>query len=314
ITQDPIDGVSMLPSFNDAKAPEFHETQYFEIMGNRAIYSDGWVAACFHGRTPWQTGTNPDFQDDVWELYDTSQDWSEANDLATSNPDKLRELQDLFLMEAARHQVFPLDDRGVQRAADASLRPSFFTGRDLITLYSGMTRLPEGSAPKFSSVHHTITVKATIPEGGADGVLVALGGDSAGFTLYVKDQRLHYEYNWFNFERYKVSSSDPVPAGEVTMGFDFVPESPAPGSPADVTLSINGAAVGSGKIEQQVPARFSTESLDIGQDCMSPVSDDYGQTRFFPFTGAIETVQIAFPKGQASLTPEDRYRIAIGLA
>ncbi|MFM9106293.1 MAG: arylsulfatase, partial [Chloroflexota bacterium] len=316
IAQKPIEGTSLAYTFEaaNADAPTRHTTQYFEIMGNRAIYSDGWVAACFHGRTPWETGTNPDFEDDVWELYDLSSDWSQANDLAASNPKKLRELQDLFLIEAARHQVFPLDDRGVERAADASLRTGFFTGRDRITLYDGMIRLPEGSAPKLNNVHHAMTVTATLPDAGAEGVLVALGGDSAGFTLYVKDQRLVYEYNWFNFARYKVVSTDPLPAGEVTLGFEFVPEAPSLGSPADLTLTVNGAPAGTGKIERQVTARFSTESLDVGQDCMSPVSKEYGPARFFPFTGAIESVEIDFPKGQATLSPEERYRIAIGLA
>jgi arylsulfatase len=316
IAQKPIEGTSIAYTFDaaNADAPTRHTTQYFEIMGNRAIYSDGWVAACFHGRTPWESGTNPDFEDDVWELYDLSSDWTEANDLAASNPKKLRELQDLFMIEAARYNVFPLDDRGVQRAADAGLRPGYFTGRDQITLYGGMTRLPEGSAPKLNNVHHAITVSAEIPDGGAEGVLVALGGDSAGFSLFVKDQKLVYEYNWFNVARYRVTSTEPVPSGQVTLGFEFTPKADDPGSPADVALTINGAPAGSGSVDRQVTARFGTESLDIGQDCMSPVSEEYGAARFFPFTGDIATVEIDFPKGQAILSPEERYRLAIAMA
>jgi arylsulfatase len=316
IAQKPIEGTSLAYTFDEANAsvPTRHTTQYFEIMGNRAIYSNGWVAACFHGRTPWENGTNPDFNDDVWELYDLSSDWSEAVDLAAANPKKLDDMKELFLIEAAKYNVFPLDDRTVERGQDASLRPSYFTGRDRITLFGGMTRLPEGSAPKLNNVHHAITVDATIPDGGADGVLIALGGDSAGFTLYVKDQRLVYEYNWFNIDRYTVTSTEAIPSGNVKLGFEFVPQAPAPGSPADVSLTVNGAPAGSGVVEKQITARFGTESLDVGRDCMSPVSKNYGPARFYPFTGEIATVEIDFPKGQAELSPEERFRLAIAMA
>ena len=266
-TQKPIEGVSMAYTFDqaNAEAPSTRTTQYFEMFGNRAIYNDGWIACCRHGRLPWEMQAVASFADDEknWELYHLEEDWSEANNLAADNPQKLQELKILFSVEAARYNVPPLDDRMAERF-DISLRPSYFSGRDHVTLYPGMIRLPEGSAPKLNNVHHTITAKAEIPDGGAEGVVLALGGDTAGFVLMVRDGKLVYHYNWFDTERYEVASTAPVPTGPVELAMEFTPESETPGSPATVRLTVNGQAAGEGRIEKQVFARFSVESLDVG--------------------------------------------------
>ena len=239
-TQKPIEGVSMAYTFDqaNAEAPSARTTQYFEMFGNRAIYNDGWIACCRHGRLPWEMQAVASFADDEknWELYHLEEDWSEANNLAADNPQKLQELKILFSVEAARYNVPPLDDRMAERF-DISLRPSYFSGRDHVTLYPGMVRLPEGSAPKLNNVHHTITAKAEIPEGGAEGVVLALGGDTAGFVLMVRDGKLVYHYNWFDTDRYEVESTAPVPTGAVELAMEFTPESETPGSPATVRLT-----------------------------------------------------------------------------
>ncbi|MFN8678600.1 MAG: arylsulfatase [Thermomicrobiales bacterium] len=314
VAQRPIEGVSLAYTFaaDAAAAPSRRHTQYFEMFGNRALYHDGWIACCRHGRLPWENFTDANFQDDPWELYDLLQDWSEANDLAAEHPEKLRELQDLFMVEAAKYNVLPLDDRFAERA-DISNRPSYFSGRDQVTLWPGMIRLPEGSAPKLNNVQHQVTVHGAIPQGGAEGVLVALGGDTGGWTLYVKDDLLTYEYNWFNTNRYKVTSAAPLAAGPFVVGFTFTPASDVPGGPATVTLTVDGDAAGSSIIEKQVMARFSLESLDVGRDCLSPVSLDYGPARSFPFTGDIQRVDIDFPHGQAQHAPDEHLRITLAL-
>jgi arylsulfatase A-like enzyme len=314
VTQKPIEGVSMAYTFDAANAgvPSRRRTQYFEIFGNRALYHDGWIASCRHGRLPWEWDTDPNFADDPWELYDLTSDWSQSEDLAAQLPEKLREMQDLFMAEAARYDVLPLDDRFNERA-DLSNRPGLFSGREHVTLYAGMVRLPEGSAPKFTNVHHSIRVTGTVPDGGAEGVLIALGGDTAGWSLYVKDGRVVYEYNWFSCERYRIVSSDPFPTGPFDVAMEFMPEGGTPGGPASVTLAINGERTGAGTVERQIVGRFSVESLDVGMDCLSPVSDDYGPGKGFPFTGAIERVDITFPNGQAEQSREANIREKLAL-
>ena len=314
-TQKPIEGVSMAYTFDraNAEAPSERTTQYFEMFGNRALYHDGWIACCRHGRLPWEMQSSASFADDEnnWELYNLQDDWSEAVNLAAENPQKLAELKILFSVEAAKYNVPPLDDRMSERF-DLSLRPSYFSGRDHVTLYPGMIRLPEGSAPKLNNVHHTIAVKAELPEGGAEGVLLALGGDTAGFVLMVRDGKLVYHYNWFDTERYEVVSTALLPTGPVELAMDFVPESEAPGCPATVSMTVNGQPAGAGRIEKQVFARFSVESLDVGMDTLSPVAKDY-PVAHFPFTGTIDRIDIDFPKGGAEHSPEEQTRLTLAL-
>jgi arylsulfatase len=306
VPQKPIEGVSMVYSFDtkNANRPSKRYTQYFEIFGNRALYHDGWIACCRHGRLPWINVGSADFTEDRWELYNIVEDFSESIDLATKYPEKLRELQDLFFAEAAKYDVLPLDDRFIERA-DVTLRPSYFYGRKQVIFYPHMIRLPEGSAPKTHNVTHTITVDAQIPDNGAEGVLVCLGGDTAGWSLYLMDGKLVYHYNWFDMERYEIVSEKNVPTGKVQFKCEFINESKIPGGPATVTLFINDEQVGKGKVEKQIRGRFSTESLDVGVDACSPVSKAYSDKRPFWFTGTIEKVCFDFGDG-TDLSPQEK--------
>jgi arylsulfatase len=287
VPQKPIEGVSMAYTFDkaNATAPSTRKTQYFEMFCNRGIYSDGWYACARHGRLPWNNAGSSPLDEDVWELYHVAEDFSQATDLATANPEKLQELKMLFVAEATRYNVLPLDDRFAERL-DVSLRPSSFTGRNQVTLYPGIVRLPEGSGPKTVSVSHSVTVSTEIPQDGAEGVLMCVGGDTSGWAFAVEDGKLTYHYNWFDTERTKVESTRPLPNGEVELKFDFVSE--GVGKAATVSLYVNGEKVGEGTIPTQVPFRFGVESMDVGMDTLSPVSKSYEEKIPFAFTGKIE--------------------------
>ena len=311
VPQKPIEGVSMAYSFSaqNAGAPSPHYTQYFEMFGNRALYHDGWIACARHGRLPWLNAASVDFALDKWELYHIADDFSEGNDLAAQFPEKLRELQDLFFAEAARNNVLPLDDRFIAERADVTQRPSFFYGRKHVTFYPGMLRLPEGSAPKTHNISHVITVNAEIPKGGAEGVLVCLGGDTAGWSLFMRDGKLVYHYNWFDMERYEIVSTTPVPDGKVELQCEFTNETKTLGGPASVRLLINGKEAGKRKIDKQVAGRFGLECLDVGADTLSPVVKSYGDKRPFAFTGRIEKVRFDFDGAGAELTAQEKYEL-----
>ncbi|MCY1047102.1 arylsulfatase [Corallococcus sp. bb12-1] len=309
VPQKPIEGTSLAYTFDakHADAPGHRTTQYFEMFANRALYHDGWMASCRHGRLPWVNVGGADFAEDRWELYDIRKDFSQAKDLAAKHPEKLRELQDLFMVEAAKYNVLPLDDRFVERA-DVSLRPSWFYGRQRVTFYEGMTYLPEGSAPKTHNVSYTLTAVVDIPEGGAEGVIICLGGDVGGWTLYVKDKRLVYHYNFFDMVRSEAVSSEEVPSGRVELSVVFTNESTTLGGPANVQLFINGRGVGEVHLERQTRARFSTECMDVGMDNRAPVSPKYRDLMPFKFTGRIEHVTFEFDLVNANreLTPAER--------
>ena len=310
VPQKAIEGTSMAYSFaaDAAQAPSRRSTQYFEMFGNRGLYHDGWMASCRHGRLPWINFGSADFAEDRWELYHIAEAFSQAVDLAEERPDKLRELQDLFMAEAAKYNVLPLDDRFIERT-DVTLRPSYFHGRDSVTFYPGMVRLPEGSAPKTHNITHTITVDAVLPPEGAEGVLVALGGDTAGWTLYVRDDgKLVYHYNWFDMERYQVVSDRAVPSGPVEIRCEFVNESAAPGGPATVSLLIGGKPVGRGTVDKQVRGRFGIESLDVGVDTLTAVDKAYNDKQPYWFTGTINTVRLDFGES-VELTAEERFEM-----
>jgi arylsulfatase len=245
-----------------------------------------------------------DFADDRWELYNVDDDFSQAEELGAYHPAKLRELQERFWAEAGRYDVLPLDDRFAERM-DATLRPSFFGGRREIMLFPGMGRIPEGSAPKTANVDHSMDVIAEIPEAGAEGVLVCLGGDSAGWSLFVDGDRLRYHYNWFTLERYDVVADSPLPRGRVVLHMEFECETPeVPGGPAMVRLFYDHRLVGQGRIEKQVAGRFGFESLDVGEDQMSPVYDGYRERLPFRFTGRIERVELHFGEAAERTTEE----------
>ncbi len=306
--QRPIEGVSLAYSFADADTESRHDKQYFEMMGNRAMYHDGWIACCRHGRLPWETAGTFSYDDDIWELYNIADDYSESVDLAEQEPAKLAELKDMFLAEAAKYNVLPIDDRFAERL-DTTLRPGFFTGRTKVTFHPGMIRLPEGSAPKMVGVPHRITVPVEIPDGGAEGVLAALGGESAGFALFVWEGRVRYHYNYFGLERYDAVAEESLTPGRHTIVVDFQPDSPQPGCPATATVFVDGDLVARTRIDKQVPQRCGTESFDVGMDCVSAVCDEYAARTPFAFTGTIEslTLELGDSEGPSGM---DRLELA----
>jgi arylsulfatase len=290
VKQKPIEGVSMMYSFDDPKAVSMRHTQYFEMLGNRALYNDGWIATARHGRLPWVTvGSTGDFDQDKWALYNLADDFSEAKDLSAKYPQKLKELQDDFWVEAKKYDVLPLDDRFSERG-DPSLRPSLIAGRTEFTYYPGSTRIPEPSAANTKNVAHTITAAIEVPQGGADGVLVAEGGAAGGYTLYIKDGRPIYEYNFFAHERYKVTSSEALSSGPAVIRVDVKYDGGGVGKGAAVSVFINDKRVGDGRIDKSVPSRFGAENFDVGMDTGSPVSEVYEPP--FAYSGTIKKVTI----------------------
>jgi len=288
VAQTPIAGTSMLYSFNDVDAPSHRTTQYFETGGHRAIYNDGWVAASFHG-VPWELSGSIGFENSTWELYNIEEDFSEAVDLAEKYPEKVAELEKIFDVEAKKYNVYPLDDRFVERAVNPE-RPSVTRGKTHFEYSAGATRIPEGSAPPIYARDHSITVNFEMPDKGGDGVLVADGGSSAGFTLYVMNGKPVYEMNFFGKERYLVEAADVLPKGEVALTMIYTQEGEAPEG-GTATLLVNGEKVASGKIGMVPPVRYSaTETLDIGMDLGAVVSTSYHDKAPFAFDGKIEKV------------------------
>jgi len=287
--QVPLAGVSMVYSFDDAKAPSRHTTQYFEIFGNRAIYHDGWIASARHG-LPWVLlGKKGDFENDTWELYDLGRDFSQADDRAAKEPEKLKEMQARFDEEARKYEVYPLDDRFAERAVVAD-RPSHTRGRSHFTFFAGTRRVPEGSAPNVKARSHTLTAKIDVPAVGAEGVIIAQGG-SAGYSLFVKDGRLNYENNFFGKERDLITASDVLPTGKVTAVFEYTHEDQTFGGGGTGRLLVDGAEVGKARFARVPPMRYgATETFDIGEDAGEAVSATYKGP--FPFTGTVDEVMI----------------------
>ena len=304
VAQKPIEGASFLYSFGDPAAKSNRPTQYFEMVGNRALYHEGWIAACRHGRLPWTQGSF-DFADDVWELYNLEDDFSEYTDLAAQEPRRLKEMQDLFMAEAGKYNVLPLDDRFIERA-DPSMRPSLIAGQTEFTYYSGVSRVAESCAPNTKNRSHAIVAHIDMPADGGDGVLVAAGGVVGGYTLYVKDRRPVYEYNWFTQARYKVAGTAPLPVGPCTVRMEFEYDGGGVGKGGAVRLLVNGAEVARGRLDKTEFARFSAdETFDIGCDTGSPVSADYQSP--FPFTGTIKKVEIKLE--EEKLTPAEQTEV-----
>ena len=276
--QTPFNGVSMKYSFNDAKAPEHRKTQYFEMFGNRAIYHEGWVAAARHS-IPWLMVQNPPLSADKWELYNVDDDFSQANDLAAKYPEKLKELQDLFAKEAERNYVFPIDDRRSERF-DASIagRPDLLNGRTSLTVYEGMSGLMENVFISVKGVSHTITADVDLPKPNTNGVIIAQAGRFGGWALYMKDGKLHHEYNFFGIEWTKVASSTPISNGKHTLKYEFIADAKKPGTGGKSILYVDGQKVAEGRIPKTQPFIFSAdEGVDVGLDGETAVSNDYKQ-------------------------------------
>ncbi|SRR5579871_6664904 len=315
VQQQPIEGVSMLYSFNDAKAAERRETQYFEMFCNRGIYHRGWTAVTRHS-TPWvMTGKYPAFDDDVWELYDTTKDWTQAHDLSKEMPEKLRELQRLWLIEAVKYNVLPLDDRRVERLnSDFAGRPVLVKGRTQI-LFPGMGRLSENSVVNIKNKSHAVTAEIEVPASGVEGVIVCQGGNAGGWSLYAKGGKLKYCYNFFGIQRFYAEAANALPAGphQVRMEFAYAGGGLAKGG--KVSLFVDGKKVGEGAVGATQPMAFSADDgCDVGEDSGAPVSPDY-ESRGNAFTGRIRGVQIAIAEAAESVdhlvVPEDALRIAM---
>ncbi len=290
VAQKPMDGVSFLATFDNAQVKSAHTRQYFEVFSNRAIYDKGWMASAQH-TFPWRQDFAPgNWDKDKWELYNLDQDFSQSNDLAAKNPKKLAEMKAMFDQEARKNHVYPLDDRGTGRIYVPKPSPGGSDPkRTHFTYYAGVTRLAENAAPNTKNKSHTISADIVMPTKGGEGVIVAEGGSSAGFVLYVQGGNLIYHFNWFDENRYVITSSEPVPAGKSTVRFDFAYDG-GDGKGGKGTLFINGKNVGEGRIEKTVPGRFGIDTFGVGMDTGSPVSNTYKPP--FAFTGRIEKVDI----------------------
>jgi arylsulfatase len=296
--QRPFDGTSMVYTWDDAAAKETHTTQYFEMFGNRGIYHEGWVACTRHS-IPWLMVKNPPLSEDVWELYDMTKDFSQANDLAKKNPAKLKELQDLFMQEAARNHVLPIDDRRSERFdPEIAGRPDLMGDRTSLTVYPGMVGMMENTFVNTKGRSYTITAPVELRDANTNGVIIAQAGAFGGWTLYVKDGRVHHEYNYFGVEWTNIGGKEPVPAGKHTIRYEFIADEMKPGTGGACELYVDDVKVAEGRIPKTQPYAFSAdEGADVGMDGETAVSKDYvqGANRF---TGKIVkvTVDVKAPK------------------
>jgi arylsulfatase A-like enzyme len=312
VGQKPLEGVSMAYSFDDAAAAERRETQYFEMFVNRGIYHKGWTAVTRHS-TPWVIAALPAFDDDVWELYDTNQDWSQSHDLAAEMPEMLHELQRLFLIEAVRYNVLPLDDRRVERFnSDIAGRPVLIKGNSQL-LFGGMGRLSENSVLNLKNKSHAVTAEIEIPEKGAEGVIIVQGGAFGGWGLYAKRGKLKYCYNFAGMERFCTESDAPLPAGVHQVRMEFAYDGGGLAKGGNVTLFVDGQPGGTGRVEHTMPMMFSAdETMDLGRDTGSTVSGDYTPETSL-FRGTINWVQldIGADDNDHFISPEERLRVAM---
>lgn len=290
--QAPIEGVSMLYSFNQPDAKSTHTTQYFEIFGNRAIYHDGWFAGTVH-RAPWEKTPRQKLTEDKWELYDTTKDFSLVNDLASANPEKLKELQDIFMKDASKYRVLPIDDRLLERiVASSAGRPDLMGERTSLTLSEGMDSMSENVFLNLKNRSCSITAELEIPEGGANGVVIAQAGRFGGWSLYLKDGKPTYCYNFLGMQEYKVAAPNALAAGKATLRMNFDYDGGGAGKGGLATLLVNGEKVASGRIEHTQIAIFSAdETAGVGKDDATPVTKDYKE-RDNAFTGKIVKVTL----------------------
>jgi len=288
----PIEGVSMVYTFDDARVEGRHKTQYFEMFGNRAIYADGWFAGTIH-KSPWDAKPRAALLDDKWELYDTRSDFSLADDLAAKNPAKLKEMQDLFMKEAVKYHVLPIDDRGIERFnAKLAGRPDLMGDRTSLTLHAGMTGMSENAFINVKNRSLTITADVKIPAGGANGVILAQGGRFGGWSLYFKDGKPTYTYNFLGLQRFDVAAAQAVAAGKATIRFEFAYDGGGLAKGGLGTIYVNDRKVAEGRIERTQPMAFSLDdAADVGMDEGTPVTEEYKPSDS-AFTGRILKVNV----------------------
>jgi arylsulfatase A-like enzyme len=316
VMQEPLHGVSMVYSFDDAKAAERHETQYFEMVCNRGIYHKGWTAVTRHGNPPWVVvGQQPSLDDDVWELYDTTKDWSQAHDLAKEMPEKVAELKRLFDLEASKYSVFPLDDRKGERVnSDIAGRPPVVHGNSQL-LFPGMRRLGENTAINTKNKSHSVTAELEIPASGVKGVIAAHGGHMGGWSLYVHQGALKYHYNFVGLLHFDVTAGSTLPPGTHQVRMEFSYDGDGLGKGAGIALYVDGAKVGEGRVDRTHAFLFSMdETMDVGCDVGEPVSPDH-DARGNAFTGTIKWVQIDIDAAAKDVDhligAEERFQLAM---
>ena len=297
-TQIPMEGTSLVYSFEDPQAKERRTTQYFEVAGNRAIYHNGWFARTIH-KAPWEAKPRRTLQDDsAWQLYEVNSDFSLANDLAAKNPKKLAELKAVFLQEAEKYHVLPMDDRFFERLDGAAVgRPDLMAGRTSLTLAEGMTGMMEGVFVNVKNRSKTITAEVDVPQGVANGTIIAQGGRFGGWSLYVKDGVPAYGYNFLGMRQSSIVASKPLTAGKSTVKFVFAYDGGGPGKGGTGTIFVNGEKVGEGRIENTQAGIFSAdETADVGIDLGTPVVEAIGSEARSKFTGHIPKVTVEVTK------------------
>ena len=295
VPQTPIEGTSLAYSFNDAEAAERHTIQYFEMFGNRAIYNNGWFARAIH-RAPWEMVNLPPLESDVWDLYNVREDFSLTNNLAEKYPEKLKEMQSLFMWQAQKYHALPIDDRTVERTnAEIAGRPDIMKGRTSLSLYEGMEGMMENTFINIKNKSFSITAEIDIPAKGANGVILSQGGRFGGWSLYMKDGKPEFTYNFLGLDRYVVSSSEKLSKGPVTFKLDFVYDGDGLGKGGKAIIYVKDKAVADGRVEKTQPNIFSAdETADVGLDNQTPVAEGIGygpeETRF---TGKIHKITVA---------------------
>ena len=314
VMQSPMEGTSMLYTFNEADTPERHDLQYFEMFGNRGIYHKGWSAVTKH-KTPWLIVQSdmPAFDDDVWELYDGNSDYSQARNLAAEHPDMLAKLQRLWLIEAAKYGVLPLDDRTGERfVPEIAGRPSLIRGNSQL-FFAGMGRLSENSVVSIKNKSFSVTAEIDVPEGGAEGVLIAQGGRFGGWAVYVKAGKAKFVYNVLGIQEFATEADSAVPQGTHQVRMEFAYDGGGLAKGGDVTLYYDGDLVGTGRVDQTQPMVFSAdETTDIGYESGTTVTPDYTAVTS-RFTGKIHWVQLDLGDDDNDhfITPEERLRVAM---
>ncbi|CQD16497.1 arylsulfatase AtsD_2 [Mycobacterium europaeum] len=315
VEQKPVEGVSMRYSFDDPAAAGRRTTQYFEIFGNRAVYHDGWIASCFHGRLPWVRAqrATPFGDTERWELYHLADDFSQGVDLAAQLPAKLAELKAVFDAEARKYDVYPLSDATLARAFPGN-RPSLLAERTSVTYYAGQVRIPEPVTLSYTSTSFELRAQLAIPAGGARGVVICIGGAMAGWSLYLQRGIPRFAYNYLGHELTTIAATEPLPEGPVALAVSFDYDGGGLGKGASVSLRVNDMTVAGGRVERTVPFRFSMsgETLDVGTDTGSPVAP-YGHD--FRFTGRIDRIDATVhphPTDLAAALAEAEMRAALG--
>lgn len=288
VEQQKLDGTSLVYTFDNPQASSQRQTQYFEILGNRAIYDHGWIAAARHPRLPWQGTVNADFEQDLWQLYNIEKDFSEANNLANAHPERLEKLQKLFLSEAKKNNVLPLDDRIFERF-DVQARPSLATGRTTFNYYTSLS-IPEGSAPSIKNRSFSIKADVNITDNNPEGVLLTQGGRFAGWGFFLIDGKPTYIYNLVNMEHYIIQSPTRLPLGKSTLRFDFDYDGGV-GAGGTGKIFVNDKQVAIGLIAKTVPYRIALdETFDVGYDTGTPIVDTYEIP--FTFTGDLQKITL----------------------